>query len=147
MSRFSIPDGLKPSTFTEGQRTLFGCLFSCAGMAFFAAAIALTSLLVWGGWGEDHYGPIIETLGWALILTISISGIAMAFLAVGGPVGRAKAKGGKDGFEFDMSGDGEPQTITAQATVTSEPTRVTTRPPESMPPGAGPVDQEGRPLL
>lgn len=108
MSRFNLPEAVKPTTFNEGQRAVFGCLFACGTMVISAAAAGLVAIFVWGGWPEDFYGPIIDNLGWALILLIGIVGMGMAFLAVGGPVGRAKAKAGRDGFDFEASGDGEP---------------------------------------
>lgn len=115
-----IPDNVKPSTFNEGQRFIFGCLFSCAGMAFFALVIGLIALQTWGGWPESLYGEIISNLGLIAILSTCIGGMVTAFLAVGGPVGRAKVKAGKDGLDLEASGDGEPVppvTVTQTTTV------------------------------
>ena len=45
-----------PATFAEGQRFVYGLLAAAAGMFCGLMAIAMTALLMWGGWSaaEEH---------------------------------------------------------------------------------------------
>jgi hypothetical protein len=41
-----------PGTFAEGQRLVYGLLAAAAGMFCGACAVAMTALLMWGGWSR-----------------------------------------------------------------------------------------------
>lgn len=107
--RLPLPVNLpQPGTFAEGQRALFGCLVSFAGMAAFGFAVWLVLILVHGGWPEALYSKIVDYLGWALLFSLGLMALVMAALSVGGPVGRFK--GGvsiKDGVNFEAEDNAE----------------------------------------
>lgn len=129
-----LPDSIKPSTFPEGQRAIFGCLVAAAGVAHFAFAAAVVAILVWGKWPEEQFGQIIEILGYGLFLLLAIDAVVVISLSLGGPVGRLKLKAGKDGFEGEATGDGETpfvqQTTIVQGTPVPDP-------PQTPPPDPG----------
>lgn len=114
-----------PGSFAEGQRMIFGCLVAAAGVAHFAFAAVIVAILVKSDWGKDNFAQIIEILGYGLFLLLAIDGAVVIALALGGPVGRLKLKAGKDGFEGEASGDGEPP----QPIVTTTTTTVPQQPP------------------
>ena len=43
-----------PTTFAEGQRFVYGLLAAAAGMFCGLMAIAMTALLMWGGWSAGR---------------------------------------------------------------------------------------------
>ena len=57
----------RPTTFAEGQRFVYGLLAAAAGMFCGLMAIAMTALLMWGGWSrsEEHSIVIIFAGRWA----------------------------------------------------------------------------------
>lgn len=95
-------------SFAEGQRALYGVLAAAAGMFCGAMAIAMVSLLMWGGWPatEDH--SIIVIFGWTLGgYVLAMSAVIVGLLA-GGPVGRFKANVSKDGASLEADGGDPP---------------------------------------
>lgn len=110
-----------PTTFSEGQRQIYGWMMIAAGIACGAMAIAMVVIFVWGGWPVERYQQILTILGIGFGGFLTGMMIVMVALAVGGPVGRFKGGVGKEGLNFEASGDGEPSaTVTATATVTPE---------------------------
>lgn len=103
-----------PSNFTEGQRMLFGCLVSAAGMTAFLFAVWMVVILVHGGWPASHYGKIIDYLGWALLISLALMALVMAALSVGGPVGRLKGGVSKSGLTWEASKDATETTVTVE---------------------------------
>lgn len=135
--KFSLP---APTNFGEGQRAVFGCLVAFAGIAHFIFAAVVVAILVRGDWGEEHYQQIIEILGWGMFLLLAIDAVVVVSLSLGGPVGRLKGKAGKDGFDFEASGDGEPAVTVTQTTTVTPPET----PPYARPPGPPPqLDEHG----
>lgn len=104
-----------PTTFAEGQRRrmvwmLFGAGVMTTGLLIGAA------LIVWrGGWPVDLAGKQLDFLGWGMLAMIALVGIVIVSLAIGGPVGRFKARFGRDGAEWEAEDHDEP---VAQVTTT-----------------------------
>lgn len=94
-----------PVTFAEGQRQFFGILMSVAGVCFGLAAIAAACVIIWGNWPESLARIRLLIVGGALLLAGSGSIVVTIALAVGGPVGRLKAKVTKEGVETEAEGD------------------------------------------
>jgi hypothetical protein len=100
-----------PSTFSEGQRAIYGCAVIFAGMFAGVVCLGFIGIFVW-----SVYGKVLPVALWGQVVTImgyGFSGFILAMiavimtLAVGGPVGRFK--GGlslKDGANLDL-GDHE----------------------------------------
>lgn len=114
VSEMKIPHLPPPGSFTEGQRALFGCLISAAGMTAFLFAVWMVLILVHGGWPAAHYGKIIDYLGWALLIALALMALVMAALSVGGPVGRFKGEVRRDGLSWEASKDGQEATVTVE---------------------------------
>ena len=94
-----------PETFNDGQRKLYGLLMSIAGVCFGIAALAAAAVIIWGTWPESLAKIRLYLVGGAMFLA-SIGSIAVTIaLAVGGPVGRFKVGGRKDGFDIEAEGD------------------------------------------
>jgi hypothetical protein len=134
-------DDVRPKHFGDGQRVIFGCLVAFAGVAHFVFAAAVVAILVWGqlmgaDWGDETRQQRLEILGWGLFLLLAIDAIVVVSLSLGGPVGRLKGKAGKDGFDFEASGDGEQvqTTVTATTTVTPVPAAPPVDPSLPQPP-------------
>jgi hypothetical protein len=132
-------DKIKPGGFTEGQRMWFGCLIAFAGMAHFLFAAVVVGILVWGAhmgadWGAETRQQRLEIIGWGLLSVLAIDAIVVVSLSLGGPVGRLKGKAGKDGFDFEASGDGEPVHVEVKTTTTVS---------EQAPPGPLPQPPTG----
>ena len=94
-----------PTTFAEGQRTIYGLLAAAGGMFCGAAAGAMVALLMWGGWSAAEQHTIVTIFGWAL------GGFIVAMIAVivgllaGGPVGRFKVAASKDGASIEAQSE------------------------------------------
>ena len=94
----------QPTTFAEGQRTIYGLLASAGGMFCGAAAGVMIALLMWGGWNAREEHTIVIIFGWA------VGGFILAMIAViigllaGGPVGRFKVGAGRDGATIEAGG-------------------------------------------
>ena len=90
-----------PATFAEGQRFVYGLLAAAAGIFCGLMAIAMTALLMWGGWSAAEEHTIVIVFGW------SLGGFILAMIAVivgllaGGPVGRFKVAAGRDGASLE----------------------------------------------
>ncbi len=97
-----------PTSFTEGQRQLYGWMMIGAGLACGAFAIAMVIIFVWGGWPETRYEQILTILGFGFGGFLAGMMIVMVAMAVGGPVGRFKGGVTKGGLDFEVSGDSEP---------------------------------------
>lgn len=131
----NLLDKIKPGGFTEGQRMIFGCLVAFAGIAHFVFAAVMVWIFVWGAeWGDETRQQRLEILGWGFLFLLAIDAMVVLSLSLGGPVGRLKGKAGKDGFDFEASGDGEP----VHVEVKTETTTSATVPPGNLPqPPAG----------
>lgn len=97
-----------PTTFAEGMRLLFALAALVAGISFGIGAIALVSVLVWGGWPPALYGQIVSILGIVAIGALALIGITQIGILLGGPVGRFKVSVDKTGVSGEASGTGEP---------------------------------------
>lgn len=101
----NLPHLPPPTTFTEGQRALFGCLVAAGGMFFGGFAAVFVSIFVWGGWPPDRYEQILSILGWGFMIVLGIVAIVIVALSLGGPVGRLKGGLSKDGLQIEAEGD------------------------------------------
>lgn len=90
-----------PTTFSEGQRLIYGILASAAGMFCGAMAIAMICLLMWGNWPASEYHTIVIIFGWSLGGFIAAMSAVIIGLLTGGPVGRFKAGISKEGATFE----------------------------------------------
>ena len=90
-----------PTTFAEGQRTIYGLLASAGGMFCGAAAGFLVALLMWGGWSAAEEHTIIRIFGWALGGFIAAMIVVIIGLLAGGPVGRVKFSANRDGAAIE----------------------------------------------
>jgi hypothetical protein len=90
-----------PQTFAEGQRYVYGLLAAAAGMFCGACAIAMTALLMWGGWSASEQHSIILIFGWALGGFIAAMVAVIVGLLAGGPVGRFRLAAGRDGATIE----------------------------------------------
>lgn len=90
-----------PSTFAEGQRTIYGLLASAAGMSSGAAAGFMVALLMWGGWSPAEEHTIVRIFGWALGGFIAAMIVVIIGLLAGGPVGRVKFSATRDGAAIE----------------------------------------------
>lgn len=86
-----------PGTFAEGQRYVYGLLAAAAGMFCGACAVAMVSLLMWGGWSHAEEHSIVIIFGWSLAGFIAAMVAVIVGLLAGGPVGRFKVEAGRDG--------------------------------------------------
>jgi hypothetical protein len=94
-----------PTTFAEGQRTIYGLLASAAGMFCGAAAGAMIALLMWGGWSVAEEHTIVIIFGWSLGGFITAMIVVIVGLLAGGPVGRFKVAASKDGASIEANGE------------------------------------------
>lgn len=90
-----------PTTFSEGQRLIYGLLAAAAGMFCGAMAIAMVALLMWGNWPAAEYHTIVIIFGWALGGFIACMSFVIIGLLTGGPVGRFKGGLSKGGLTFE----------------------------------------------
>lgn len=90
-----------PSTFSEGQRFIYGILASAAGMFCGTMAIVMICLLMWGNWPASEYHTIVVIFGWSLGGFIASMMAVIIGLLTGGPVGRFKAGITKEGATFE----------------------------------------------
>jgi hypothetical protein len=95
-----------PLTFAEGQRYVYGLLASAAGMFCGGCAVAMTTLLMWGGWSAAEEHSIVTIFGWSLAGFILAMIIVIVGLLAGGPVGRFKVEANRDGASIEA--DGQP---------------------------------------
>lgn len=123
-----------PTTFSEGQRLIYGILASLAGMFCGVMAITMICLLMWGHWPPSEYHTIVVIFG------CSLGGFIVAMVAViiglltGGPVGRFKASVSKAGasFEAEDAAAALVPTVSTTTTVTpNAPAKVVKSPPDS----------------
>jgi hypothetical protein len=94
-----------PTTFAEGQRTIYGLLASAAGVFCGAAAGAMIALLMWGGWSAAEEHTIVIIFGWSLGGFITAMIVVIVGLLAGGPVGRFKVAASKDGASIEANGE------------------------------------------
>ena len=92
-----------PGTFAEGQRLVYGLLAAAAGMFCGLAAIAMVSLLMWGGWSAAEEHSIVVIFGWALGGFIAALVAVIVGLLAGGPVGRFRFSAGRDGASLEAA--------------------------------------------
>jgi hypothetical protein len=91
----------QPTTFAEGQRTIYGMLASAGGIFCGAASGLMIALLMWGGWNTSEQHTIVIIFGWALGgFIIAMIAVIIGLLA-GGPVGRFKVAAGRDGATIE----------------------------------------------
>jgi hypothetical protein len=93
-----------PTTFAEGQRTIYGLLAAAAGMFCGAASGLMVALLMWGGWSRAEEHSIVIIFGWALGAFIAAMTAVIVGLLAGGPVGRFKVAASKDGASIEADG-------------------------------------------
>jgi hypothetical protein len=94
-----------PQTFNDGERKKYGILMSVAGICYGLAAIAAASVIVFGEWPEGLARIRLYLVGAGMALASVGSILVTIALAVGGPVGRVKARGDRQGFEIEAEGD------------------------------------------
>lgn len=94
-----------PGTFAEGQRLIYGWLAAAAGVFCGVCAVAMVSLLMWGGWSESEDHTIVVIFGGALGGFIATMSAVIIGLLVGGPVGRFKGSAGRAGVSLEAEGD------------------------------------------
>lgn len=116
---FSLPP---PSTFAEGMRLLFALAAIVFGVAVGLGLVALTSVLIWGGWPASLFPKIISIIGWIAIGALSLLAITQIGILLGGPVGRFKGGVGKDGVQLEASADDEQTPVVTTTTTTTVPT-------------------------
>jgi hypothetical protein len=90
-----------PTSFTEGQRALYGWLIAAAGI-FCGLAFAGLIMLLWlGGWSQATEGQRIAAI--AMLGAGFPTGMlsVIVALAVGGPVGRFKVSATDKGAELE----------------------------------------------
>jgi hypothetical protein len=92
-----------PTTFAEGQRTIYGLLASAGGMFCGAAAGFTVALLMWGGWSAAEEHTIVRIFGWALGGFIAAMIVVIVGLLAGGPVGRVKFSASDQGAAIEAS--------------------------------------------
>jgi hypothetical protein len=107
-----------PTSFSEGQRLIYGLLAAAAGMFCGAMAITMICLLMWGHWPASEYHTIIVIFGWSLGGFIAAMSAVIIGLLTGGPVGRFKAGISKDGATFETDAGSQPPVVTTTTTVT-----------------------------
>lgn len=94
-----------PLTFEDGQRRLFGWLMAAAGVAYSISVLCGIAVVVWGEWPADlaklRLYILAGALGFGCIGSVAVT----LALAVGGPVGRFTAEGGRDGFKLGAESD------------------------------------------
>lgn len=90
-----------PGTFAEGQRYIYGLLAAAAGMFCGACAVAMVSLLMWGGWSPAEEHSIVVIFGWSLGGFIAAMLAVIVGLLAGGPVGRLKIAATRDGASVE----------------------------------------------
>jgi hypothetical protein len=110
-----IPGIPPPTTFSEGQRFIYGILASLAGMFCGAMAITMICLLMWGHWPTSEYHTIIVIFGWSLGGFIAAMVAVIIGLLTGGPVGRFKAGISKEGATFETDSTATAATVGAVA--------------------------------
>lgn len=95
------------TTFNEGQRAL-ALILAAGGGIFCGFGIGVLSMVLWlGDWTEATQEQRIDVLGFTITgLTFGVL-LTIIGLLIGGPVGRVKAKAGKDGLDVEASGDEE----------------------------------------
>lgn len=127
-----------PSTFSEGQRLIYGLLAAMAGMFCGAMAIAMVCLLMWGNWPPSEYHTIVVIFGWSLGGFIAAMSMVIIGLLTGGPVGRFKGGLSKGGltFETEDRDNGTPPSVTEAAArgAAAGAVAATTAPPEEPKP-------------
>jgi hypothetical protein len=96
-----------PGTFAEGQRYIYGLLAAAAGMFCGACAVAMVSLLMWGGWSKAEEHSIVVIFGWSLGGFIAAMVTVIVGLLAGGPVGRFKVSASRDGATIEADGGEE----------------------------------------
>ena len=90
-----------PTTFAEGQRTIYGLLASAGGMFCGAASGLMVAVLMWGGWSAAEEHSIVRIFGWALAGFIVAMIVVIIGLLAGGPVGRVKLSATRDGAAIE----------------------------------------------
>jgi hypothetical protein len=91
----------QPTTFAEGQRTIYGMLASAGGIFCGVAAGLMIALLMWGGWNAREEHTIVIIFGWTLGgFIIAMMAVIIGLLA-GGPVGRFKVAANRDGATIE----------------------------------------------
>jgi len=90
-----------PTSFSEGQRLIYGLLASLAGMFCGGMAIGMVAILMWGNWPKEEYHTIVVIFGWSLGGFIACMSLVIIGLLTGGPVGRFKGGLSKSGLTFE----------------------------------------------
>ena len=97
-----------PTTFAEGQRTIYGLLAAAAGMFCGAASGVMIALLMWGGWSRSEEHTIVTIFGWSLGGFIAAMVAVIVGLLAGGPVGRFKVSATRDGAVLEADREQRP---------------------------------------
>jgi hypothetical protein len=93
-----------PQTFAEGQRYIYGILAASAGIFCGGCAVAMTALLMWGGWSRAEEHSIVIIFGSCLGGFIAAMVVVIVGLLAGGPVGRFKVEATREGASFEAEG-------------------------------------------
>jgi hypothetical protein len=93
-----------PQTFAEGQRYIYGILAASAGIFCGGCAVAMTALLMWGGWSRAEEHSIVIIFGSSLGGFIAAMVVVIVGLLAGGPVGRFKVEATREGASFEAEG-------------------------------------------
>lgn len=119
-----------PTSFSEGQRLIYGLLGAAAGMFCGAMAIAMICLLMWGNWPATEYHTIVLIFGWSLGGFIAAMSMVIIGLLTGGPVGRFKGGVSKDGINFETADHDEPTPLVTTTTTVTPPPPPAPGPPQ-----------------
>ena len=90
-----------PVSFNDGQRLRYGVLMAWAGVCYGLAALAAAGIIVFGDWPASLARLRLYLVGAGMTLATIGSILVTIALAVGGPVGRVKARGDRQGFEIE----------------------------------------------
>jgi len=94
-----------PTTFAEGQRKIYGIAAGIAGVCFGLAVLVGAGIVVFVNWGAENIRLQLYILAGLVGAGTLNTTIVIIGLLVGGPVGRVKASGSKEGFSVEAEGD------------------------------------------
>lgn len=122
MPKWFVP----PATFSEGQRAIYGCAVTLAGMFAGAVCLAFIAIFVLAVWWkvvpQGQYVQIVSILGYGFGGFILAMIAVILTLAVGGPVGRFKGGASlTNGVNLDVASDESAPTMSTTTTTTVTP--------------------------
>lgn len=110
------------SVFPDDYRNGDGHALFGAGLVCTAMAVGILFVVWMGGWPAGTEHQRLSILGWGLLGALAGMGMVIVALAIGGPVGRLKAKGGRSGLELEAEDhDDTPPVATVTTTTEVKP--------------------------